>query len=183
MTIRITDLQAEVLNPDRKVSDLLRLVWSVGRTRRDTRLCQWAWHELNGYPPGPIHPYRIVSSRLCAGTPLPPVPFNGNTMGMPVVCSTYVVTQPVGEMESFVHEPHLSVMFEEAHLDIARRLPLGRDIYGQVPRVFHLVHKPTISAIVDHVRTLIWMQAYAPNGDSRKPGMGFTADLNRARKN
>lgn len=173
--LHINDIQAEILSPDCKVSDLLRLFWQFGKNRKDAGICQWAEHELFGYPPGPTYLYRMVKGQLYSGTPLVPVPFTDDTMELQTAWSTHPVMQSVGYIESFACDPGSTTMSTEVPPDVARLLPLGQNALDQVPRVLCIADKPAIGAVLDYVRTMMWMWAYTIDRDDRKPRVGFTA--------
>lgn len=102
MTGLVLELQAEALNRDTPVSDLLRKALVVSRKLGVQEVDEWLSHELRGYAvDAGVPPYREVHGQIKVWNPYhgwQPLHFGDANIGQKL--SARKITQPIGELES-----------------------------------------------------------------------------------
>lgn len=169
----ISDLLAAILDPNRKLSDVLRLALLVDACRNDMGFSQWVLQELNGYQFGPVPPHRLVWGQPYTGTPQSPgrVSFTAETLELREVLSTHQIRTPIGEIESFTTNPRLSVILVDLPQDAVEAFSRVTAFVGE-PQMFLEISKPPVSSILEAVRThlMLWAQEYdVRDSDSPPP--------------
>lgn len=129
MSSLVLELQAEALDRNTPVSDLLRKALAVSKKLGVTQIEKWLSHELNGYPrDSEIPPYREVHGLIKVWNPYhgwQPVHFGDPEMGEKLAARK--IMQPIGELDSLNPKQggSLQIPFPEP---IKNRLIRGMDI-------------------------------------------------------
>jgi hypothetical protein len=154
----ILDIQAQALDPTRKVTDLVRSVLAAALKLDLTDLRDWANHELRGYShDSVVPPYRRVSGELRAHNPYRGwIPVVLEDPAMADQLSHRDIGQPLSELEDMRESDSDSSLL---------KVPLPHDIlirvFGQtdalrlglVPTL--IIPRSALAGILDAVRSVV----------------------------
>jgi len=170
----VVELQAEALNRETHVSDLLRKAFAVSKKLGVSDIEEWINHELKGYPPGSEVPeYRTVHGQIKVWNPYHG--WQALHFGNPEIAeklSSRKIIQPIGELDSLnTSDGILYVPFPE---HIKNSLMESMDI--PLEPTLH-VSSTEIIGILDAVRNIIleWALELEQNGILGK-GMSFSKE-------
>jgi hypothetical protein len=175
----VLELQREAMNPNSRLSDVLRKAIVVATKLKVQDMRTWVDSELKGYSKGEIPSYRKVNGTLKAWNPYNGwIPVIVRHSDISKVLSNRDIAQPISELESLVHQkdeggvlqvplPHDWLMKIFADSEEFR--------LGMVPTL--IVDKSQLVGILDAVRNEIlnWsleLEAQGIIGD----GMSFSSE-------
>lgn len=148
----VHQLQADALNGQVKLTDLLRKAKTVATKLKLAEFRAWCDHELNGYPPDAVPDYRHVSGELKAKNPVTHIwmPCYFEDSALAEQLSHRAVQSSVAELEHLASgDGMLAMPFnQEAQMHFMR--------YSNVPAPpFLVIQRNRIIGILDTVRTTI----------------------------
>lgn len=150
----VIELQADALNRDIRVSDLLRKALVVSRKLEIAAIEEWLVHELNGYPRGSEIPdYREIQGQIKVWNPYHGwQPLNFADPKEAELLSKRKIMQPVGELDSLLEKDEDSGLQVPFSQDIVNNLMRGMDVPLQP--ALH-VPKSEVVGILDAVRNSV----------------------------
>lgn len=150
----VMELQQEALNPDHKVSDLLRKSLLVSRKLGVADFQKWVSQELNGYgKTEDIPQYRHVVGQVKAHNPYVGwIPIMIEDVEIASIVKKQRVIQSIGDLESLVGDSDGGTLQMRFNTALESQLMKGMDVPFQP--VLH-IGKNQLVAIIDTVRSAI----------------------------